>query len=240
MLVVSAGALSGSACSDQGDPSAQADSSNRVGSATQSGGGERWQPDAGASWQWQLSVPEGGSPNLGYEADVYDLDLVETSEATIDALHRNGRHVVCYFSAGSSERGRDDSDRFTAADQGNVLDGWPDERWLDLDSDNVRSIMEDRLDVAAAKGCDGVEPDNTDGYDAGTGESPAGDGNGIGLTKTNTLTYLRWLSDQAHARGLAIGLKNTLGLVDQLAGTFDFAVNEQCHEFDECRRLRGR
>ncbi|WP_411742101.1 endo alpha-1,4 polygalactosaminidase [Raineyella sp. W15-4] len=38
----------------------------------------------------------------------------------------------------------------------------------------------------------------------------------------------------AHARGLSIGLKNSPDLVDDLVGNFDFAVVEQCYEFDEC------
>lgn len=31
-----------------------------------------------------------------------------------------------------------------------------------------------------------------------------------------------------------MGLKNDLDQVSQLVGYFDFSVNEQCHEFDEC------
>ena len=36
---------------------------------------------------------------------------------------------------------------------------------MNLKSDNVRKIMQARLDVAKEKGCDGVDPDNVDGYD---------------------------------------------------------------------------
>ncbi|HMS47040.1 endo alpha-1,4 polygalactosaminidase [Candidatus Microthrix sp.] len=76
----------------------------------------RWTPAADATWQWQLSAPDDDPPNIGYDVDVYDLDLVETPQTTIDALHYDGRRVICYFSAGSSEVRRDD-DRFTDADQ---------------------------------------------------------------------------------------------------------------------------
>ena len=194
----------------------------------------RWAPAADATWQWQLSAAAGEPPNTGYDADVYGLDLVETPQATIDALHDEGRRVVCYFSAGSSEVGRDDFGRFAEADQGSVLDGWPDERWVELSSANVRSIMSDRLDLAVDKGCDAVEPDNTDGYLSADG---GGTDNGLGLTEADTRSYLRWLGDQAHRRGLAIGLKNTLGLADDLADEYDFAVNEQCHHYGECGEL---
>lgn len=47
---------------------------------------------------------------------------------------------------------------------GAELDGWPGERWLKLSSENVRNIMKKRIDLAWRKGCDGVDPDNVDGY----------------------------------------------------------------------------
>ena len=115
-----------------------------------------------------------------------------------------------------------------------MLDGWPDERWVELSSDNVRSIMADRLDLAVDKGCDAVEPDNTDGYQSSDG---GGSDNGLGLTEAETRSYLRWLAGEAHRRGLAIGLKNTLGLAGGLADDYDFAVNEQCHRYGECGEL---
>jgi len=36
---------------------------------------------------------------------------------------------------------------------------------------------------------------------------------------------------------LAIGLKNDLAQIPQLVQWFDFAVNEQCHQFEECDEL---
>ena len=37
---------------------------------------------------------------------------------------------------------------------------------------------------------------------------------------------------------LAVGLKNDLGQVPDLIGSFDFAINEECVTYDECGRLR--
>jgi hypothetical protein len=54
------------------------------------------------------------------------------------------------------------------------------------------------LDLAASKGCDGVDPDNVDGYDNDTG---------LGLTTNDGVSYLEFLSDAAHSRGMAIRLK---------------------------------
>jgi hypothetical protein len=180
-----------------------------------------WRPDRATSWQWQLSGPL----NTGYAVAAYDIDLFDTNAATIADLHRQGRKVICYFSAGSSEDWRPDDGQFASGDRGRALDGWAGERWLRIDSASVRKVMTARLDLARSKGCDVVEPDNVDGY--------AND-NGLGLTAAMQLDYNRFLATQAHARGLAIGLKNDLDQLAVLQPAFDFAVNEQCHEYAEC------
>ena len=37
---------------------------------------------------------------------------------------------------------------------------------------------------------------------------------------------------------MLVGLKNALDQVPALVGSFDFAVNEQCFEYDECDALQ--
>ena len=111
------------------------------------------------------------------------------------------------------------------ADMGNALDGWAGERWLDTRSANVRAVMMARMDLAKSKGCDGVDPDNVDGYT----NKP-----GFPLTAATQLDYNRFLATQAHARGLAVGLKNGVAQLSDLASAFDFAVNEQCFQYNEC------
>ncbi|KAF2760473.1 hypothetical protein EJ05DRAFT_474352 [Pseudovirgaria hyperparasitica] len=127
-----------------------------------------WHPTPGTTWQIILSdiiaIPTSPSTPLTPDVDVYDVDMFGTSAATIAALHARGKKVVCYFSAGSYEPGRPDSDQFADGDLGAVMDGWPDERWVDVRSGNVVRIMEARVRVAAEKGCDAVDPDNLDGY----------------------------------------------------------------------------
>lgn len=169
-----------------------------------------------------------GTPNISYDVELYVLDLFDTDSAVIDALHADGRKMICYFSAGTFENWRDDASRFTAADKGRRLGNWPGERWLDIRSQNVRAIMADRLDLAAQRGCDGVDPDNVDGYSNRTG---------LPLTYQDQIDYNTWLAEQAHQRGLAISLKNDLGQIDDLVAHFDFAINESCHEWDECELL---
>jgi hypothetical protein len=181
----------------------------------------RWMPSVNDTWQLQLQ----GTINTSYNAAVFDIDLFDTPQATINALKAQGKRVVCYFSAGSSENWRPDFSKFKAADLGNALDGWAGERWLDTRSANVRAVMMARMDLAKSKGCDGVDPDNVDGYT----NKP-----GFPLTAATQLDYNRFLATQAHARGLAVGLKNGVAQLSDLASAFDFAVNEQCFQYNEC------
>ena len=183
--------------------------------------GNWYQPGVLTTWQWQLEE----DLNSSYAVDLYDIDLFDTSTATIEQLKTDGHKVICYFSAGSYENWRDDAVDFSAADYGRTLDGWEGERWLDIRSANVHSIMLARLELAVSKGCDGVEPDNMDGYSNSSGFS---------LTADDQLAYNRYLANQAHALGLSIGLKNDLEQIPELVEYFDFAVNEQCFEYDEC------
>jgi hypothetical protein len=126
-----------------------------------------WQPAVNASWQIILSktiVLDTSATSVVPNVDIYDIDLFLTPQATIDTLHKLGKKVICYFSAGSYEPDRPDSGQFQNKDMGKGLDGWPGERWLNLKSQNVRNIMTSRLQLAAQKKCDGVDPDNTDAY----------------------------------------------------------------------------
>lgn len=213
-----------------GDSSGSSDSSRETGSTQSSSasssssstsGTADWTPQASSSWLYQLT----GTIDTSTDADLYDVDLFDTSADTIKAIQADGHHVICYFSAGSAENWRSDYSDFAASDLGDGLSGWAGEYWLDTRSDNVRSIMETRMDLAASKGCNGVDADNVDGYSNDTG---------FDLTSATQLDYNRFLATQAHARGLAIGLKNDVGQLSELVSSFDFAVNESCHVYDEC------
>jgi hypothetical protein len=176
------------------------------------------------TWQWQLQ----GVVNTSYQVDLYDIDLFDSPTTLIQQIQGSGARVICYFSAGSYEGGRSDSSQFSANDLGNTLAGFEDERWLDIRSANVRSIMELRMDLAQQKGCDGVEPDNMDGYVNNSGFS---------LTAVDQLSFNRFIAAAAHSRKLSVGLKNDMDQIEQLVDEFDFSVNEQCFEFSECDLL---
>jgi hypothetical protein len=175
--------------------------------------GNWYRPVAATTWQWQLV----NTVNSEYVVDVYDIDLYNVSAAEIGALQAQGRKVICYFSAGSFEPFRPDSADFPMPVIGKILDGFEDENWLDVRQESVLDIMRKRLDLAVQKGCDGVEPDNVDGYQNDTG---------FPLTDADQLLFNKKLANEAHTRGLSVGLKNDLDQIRRLAPYFDFSVNE--------------
>jgi hypothetical protein len=178
-------------------------------------------PNSSASWFLQLQ----GDIDLEKDVDLYEVDLFDTPSENITYLKSRGVTVICYFSAGSYEDWREDAEDFSDADLGNALDGWPGESWLDITSENVKAIMAERIKLAASKGCDGVDPDNVDGYTNQTG---------LSFTADDQLNYNRFLAETAHNAGLIIGLKNDLNQIASLEPYFDFAINEQCMYYDEC------
>lgn len=181
-----------------------------------------WAPPQGTDWQWQLS----GTVDTAVSAPVFDIDGEQNSAATVAALHAKGARVICYFSAGSYEKGRADAASFPASVLGSPLEGWPDERWLDVRQlSALLPIMERRIAACQKKGFDAVEPDNVDGY--------AND-SGFPLSAADQLAYNRALAGLAHKHGLGVGLKNNPAQVSALQPDFDFAVIEECARFGEC------
>jgi len=178
----------------------------------------------GLDWQIQFSGALDASPDV----DLFDFDLFDTPDAIFGAVHDQGSFLVCYFSAGSFEDWRDDASDFPSSALGSPLDGWEGEWWVDVRDPTVRDVMSARMDHAVERGCDAIDPDNVDGY--------AND-NGLGLTAADQLEYNLFLADEAHARGLAVGLKNDLGQIADLVDDYDFSVNEECLAWDECGRL---
>jgi hypothetical protein len=173
------------------------------------------------SWYWQLD----GNVIPTRTARIYDIDMENNTPATIKALQAAGHIVVCYFSAGTWEDFRNDASKFPPNIIGNPVRGFSDERYIDIRATVVRSIMSARLVLAASKGCDAVEPDNVDGY---------ANNSGFPLTAAEQITYDKFIASTAHAHNLRVALKNATDLVPRLARDFDFAVVEQCLQFQEC------
>ncbi len=189
--------------------------------------GPWWQPTGKPTWQWQL---DDEPVDTAVPAEVFDIDLFDNSAAVVDSLHARGSRVICYFTAGSWEPYRPDSAAFDADLLGGPVQGWPDERWLDIRRiDKLRPLLAARLDMCRDKGFDGAEPDWADNHLQDTG---------FDIGAEDQLRFNRMLADLAHERGLAIGLKNDLDQAAVLAEVFDYSVVEQCIEFDECAALK--
>lgn len=126
-----------------------------------------WRPSVNSTWQIVLQseiLLSGSPPSITPNVDIYDVDLFETPKSTITTLHSLGKKVICYFSAGSYEKGRPDAGGYEESDLGDVMEGWPDERWVRLGSESVRRVVKGRVELAAGKGCDAVDGDNVDGF----------------------------------------------------------------------------
>jgi len=186
----------------------------------------RWVPRTTDTFQYQLS----GTIDVTVNATVFDIDAEGTSKHTVARLHARGRHAICYIDAGSWEPYRGDAGKYPDTMLGKTVDGWADERWVDIRQlSTLKPIIRHRVDVCAAKGFDGVEYDWTDSYNETTG---------FPLTRADQLRYDRWLAWLAHDRGMSVALKNSGELVHSLPGRFDFAVTEECFQYHECGLYR--
>lgn len=184
-----------------------------------------WRPATSDTWQIQFS----GDLDTTIEADIYVVDGFEIMPEEIESLHQDERKVICYLNAGAWEDWRPDASGYPTEVLGEVMEGWPGERWLDIRQLGLLApLIEARMDMCQSKGCDGIDPDNVHGYTQFTG---------FELSYNDQIRFNQFLAEAAHERGMSIGLKNDLEQIDDLVGDFDWALNEQCFEYDECDYL---
>jgi hypothetical protein len=212
--------------------------------------GACWHPALNARWQYQLqgvaAYASTGGINVGISAvpytggaavspSVFDFDLyvdqavsgnnTTLNTAGVNAVHAAGKRAICYLSAGTWENWRVDAGQFPASVLGNK-NGWPGEKWLDIRQTGVLlPIMEARVQKCQQAGFDGVEWDNVDGYSNRTG---------FPLTYADQVNYDASLANLAHKYGLTVALKNDVEQLVDLAPYVDYAVNEQCQQYNEC------
>ena len=210
-----------------------------------------WHPALNSRWQYQLqgvtaytstggiNVNISGVPFTGGAAvrpSVFDIDLYVDpaiagnsstfNTAAVNAIHGNGGRAICYVSAGTFEPWRPDAAAYPDSIKGRAVSGFKDEKWLDI---RQTSILFPILDARAAKcaqaGFDGVEWDNVDGFSNRTG---------FPLTAADQLFYDASLANVAHSHGLTVALKNDVEQLADLGTYFDYAINEQCQQYNEC------
>ena len=220
LALAAAAGLIASASLAPAPASAAVDSACRSVDATHAG---RWAPGpTTAAWQWQLQ----GKVETDVPACVDEVDGFETSKATVAKLHSNGVKVICYLDVASWEEYRPDAGKFPKSSLGDVYEGWEEERWLDIAHfRKFAPIMEKRIAMCAEKGFDGVEPDNIAGWENKTG---------FPLTRADQRRYNLWIARQVHKAGMAVALKNDPRQAKELVGHFDFAVVEECFQYEEC------
>ncbi|MFM9599640.1 endo alpha-1,4 polygalactosaminidase [Streptomyces turgidiscabies] len=176
-------------------------------------------------------------PNAGFD---YQIGGAYPPPAGVRVVSRDrtaapaaGLYNVCYVNAFQAQPGAEKAwpaDLLLRDANGEVVvdEDW-DEALLDIGTAAKRSRIAARVnkwtDGCADKGFDAVEPDNYDSYTRSDGLLTAGD----------ATAFITLLSRHAHTRGLAVGQKNTVGLAGLRKRTgLDFAVAEECGEYDEC------
>lgn len=190
-------------------------------------------------WDWQLETPV--ILNSDPDIKIYDIDMFDNENSgAVKMLHDKGYNVICYISVGSWEDWRDDKDDFPTGILGAKYNAYPDERWLDIRDVNpqksqtgtmLATILEARFDRAMNMGCDAIEPDNIDGYDTTAHQST-----GFPLTYEDQIFFNLWVAKAVHDRQMLVGLKNDVNQAhdSRIYNAFDFVVNEQCFQYDEC------
>ncbi|WP_405664202.1 endo alpha-1,4 polygalactosaminidase [Streptomyces sp. RK9] len=147
-----------------------------------------------------------------------------------------GRYNICYVNAFQAQPGKKAAAWWDDKHPGLILrddDGAPviDEDWdeplLDISTAAKRKellgVVGGWIDGCARSGFDAVEPDNLDSYARSDDR----------LDPADATAFARLLVRRAHDQGLAVAQKNTAELLGKGIG-FDFAVVEECGQYDEC------
>ena len=189
-----------------------------------------WQPRASdnLAWQWQLQ----GEIDTTFDVDVYNIDLAVPVEK-VQTLKARDIKVICYFSAGTVEYFRPDSDQFADTIVGEQYEDLTDERWLDYSNfQEFAPVMEARMDTCKAKGFDAIEMDNVDAHNYETRDengNVVSIGTNFGIKLEHSIAYIQWLASEAHQRGLSVGLKNAEEMAADVVADVDWMLTEDCY-----------
>lgn len=147
-----------------------------------------------------------------------------------------GRYNICYVNAYQAQPGdlswwkRDHPSLLLRDAHGAlIIDRDWNEALLDISTpakrDAVATVVGGWFAGCARSGYDAIEPDNLDSYTRSQGR----------LTAADAVAFAALLARAAHRHTLLIGQKNASELAAQLHRSgYDFAVAEECQEYDEC------
>jgi hypothetical protein len=208
-----------------------------------------WKPRPGTTWQWQIT---GTVDTTVSPAAMFDIDLTDAvpsartvqvpgfgavtwakgvNAGVISRLHGAGKTVICYMDSGAWESYEPDAARFPRSVVG-AGTGWDGENWLDIRPASwarFAPLIWSRMDVAKSIGCDGIEPDQN---------NPVGNNPGFPISVTDQTAWYVEVARQAHLRRLSVGMKNGIESVNPVTvATFDWALNEECFQYQECEVL---
>jgi hypothetical protein len=132
----------------------------------------RWKP--GVKWQIEIQAPiDQTKPLVPDDAVVWDVDLWQANRTGVikNTLKPANKIVICYFSAGTvHDSAGDENDpdlaSFDGVKRGDPYFKFPEEHWINITDPKVMTNMESRIKLASSLGCDGIDPDNIDGYKA--------------------------------------------------------------------------
>ncbi len=171
---------------------------------------------------------------------VYDIDGIDNSAATVSALQARGAHVICYMEVGTAGNYGGAYTTYynelqAAGDLGSQLSGYP-EYFININAPSAVAIVESILSQqCAAKGFDAVETDLDETYAGSDGAT------GFSLTKTDEVAYMTTLANYMHSLGLAWVIKNPDDTGDNYAALMeplaDAVLTEQCNQYSTCSAL---
>jgi hypothetical protein len=174
-------------------------------------------------------------------------DEALATQAVAD-YHALGMHVVCYVDVGTAEDWRLDvgngnfdvldtdleADGLTPSDLLGNDNGWAGEEWLNTNPTGpayafLQDMMTERLELAKQAGCDAIEPDNLD----------VSENSGTGVTETVAQgdVYAEWVANRVHSLGMSVAQKNFEDQSSVLEPYFDFVIEEQCYQYQDCQDL---
>jgi hypothetical protein len=202
-------------------------------------------------WQWEIgqALDVSSATDLGTNdtlpngspapaPQVYDIDGIDNSAATVSALHARGAHVICYMEVGTAG---DYGGAYTtyydelqsAGDLGDKLSGYP-EYFININAPSAVTIVESILrDQCAAKGFDAVETDLDETFNNNEGST------GFTITQADEEAYLSTLANYMHGLGMGWIAKNlddtgSPSFVDDMMNIADGVITEQCNQYDTC------
>lgn len=170
----------------------------------------------------------------------YQIGGAYTPPASVKVVTRDhtaspaaGLYNICYVNAFQAQPGAEGewaADLLLRDSAGKVVydKDWG-EALLDVRTEakqkRIAAQIGTQIDGCRDKGFQAVEPDNYDSY---TRSAKL-------ITAANSQAYIKLLSARAHADNLAIAQKNTAELAgNRTANGLDFAVAEECGQYDEC------